>query len=350
MLKKLVVLGLPLFLLLGFAALWFDEPEPLTNRGGGETMKAIVYHDYGPPEVLRLEAIEKLLPNDDQILVKVRAAAANPLDWHCMRGIPYVVRLGNGLRKPHDLRLGVDMAGVVEAVGSRVTRFKPGDAVFGTGNGAFGEYVLASERRLAPKPAGLSFGQAAAVPVAAITVLQGLRDKGRLAAGQKVLINGADVTGVCSTRNVGLVRSLGADHVIDYKREDFAQGEARYDLIVDNVGNRSLSSYRRVLKPQGTYVLIGGGGPDAGNRIGPLASFLKSVITSPFVDQNLVTMLAETNQDDLTILKELLEAGTIRPVIDRTYLLSEVPDAIRYLEEGHARVKVIIAVQRESGS
>lgn len=345
----------------GFAALWFDDPEPVANRSSGESMKAIVYHEYGTAEVLQLEDIDKLLPNDDQILVRVRAAAANPLDWHYMRGTPYLVRLDNGLRRPHNIRLGVDMAGEVEAVGSKITQFKPGDAVFGVGNGSFGEYVLAYERRIAPKPAGLSFEQAAAIPVAAITALQGLRDKGQLKPGQKVLINGASggvgtfavqiaksfgahVTGVCSTTNVEMVRGLGADRVIDYKKEDFTEGKERYDLILDNVGNRSLSAYRGVLKPEGTYVLIGGGGPDAGNWIGPMAGFLKTLVVSPFVDQKLVSMLAEVNQDDLRKLGALIEAGKVRPVVDRTYSLGEVPEAIRYLEAGHARGKVIVSV------
>jgi NADPH:quinone reductase-like Zn-dependent oxidoreductase len=359
---KVAVLALLLILAGGFAALWFDDPEPVTNISSGESMKAIVYHEYGTADVLRLEEIDKLLPKDDQILVRVRAAAANPLDWHYMRGTPYLVRLDNGLRRPHDIRLGVDMAGEVEAVGSKITQFKPGDAVFGVGNGSFGEYVLAYERRIAPKPSGLSFEQAAAIPVAAITALQGLRDKGQLKPGQKVLINGAsggvgtfavqiakslgaDVTGVCSTTNVEMVRGLGADHVIDYKREDFTEGQERYDLILDNVGNRSLSAYRGVLKPAGTYVLIGGGGPDAGNWIGPMAGFLKTLIVSPFVDQKLVSMLAEVNQEDLRILGALIEAGKVKPVVDRTYSLGEVPDAIRYLEAGHARGKVIVSVR-----
>lgn len=363
--KRIAALVVVLLPVIGFALLWFDEPEPTTNRASGETMQAIVYHEYGTADVLRLEAIGKLLPNNDQVLIKVYAAAANPLDWHYMRGTPYVMRLDGGMRKPHDTRLGVDMSGVVEAVGSRITQFKPGDAVFGAANGAFGEYVLASEKRIVLKPAGLTFEQAAAVPVAAITALQALRDKGKVQPSQRVLINGAsggvgtfavqiaksfgaNVTGVCSTRNLHLVRSLGADHAIDYTQADFTEGEERYDLIIDNVGNRSLSDYRRVLKPEGTYVLIGGGGPDAGNWIGPIADFLKVLATSPFVDQNLVGLMANVNQDDLLALNALMEAGKVKPVIDRTYPLSEVPDAIRYLEEGHARGKVIITVRHEA--
>jgi NADPH:quinone reductase-like Zn-dependent oxidoreductase len=362
---KIAILALFGVLSVGFAMLWFDEPDPLTNRESGESMQAIVYHGYGPPEVLRLETVKKLLPNDDQVLIKVRAAAVNPLDWHYMRGTPYVMRLDAGLRKPHDPRLGVDMAGEIEAVGSQVTQFKPGDRVFGVAPGSFAGYALASPKRIAPMPAGTTFEQAAAVPVAAITALQGLRDKGKLRAGQKVLINGAsggvgtfavqiahafgaEVTGVCSTRNVEMVRALGADHVIDYKQEDFTQGIERYDLVLDNVGIHPLSALRSVLKPQGILVLVGGGGPDAGNWIGPLARPLKALGMSPFVDQEMSMLLANVNPDDLLLMNEMIESGKVKPVIDRTYGLSEVPEAIRYLEEGHARGKVIITMAHES--
>lgn len=359
--KRITALIVLLIPIVGFAILWFDEPEPLANRASGESMQAIVYHRYGGPEVLRLETIDKLLPLDTQILVQVRAAAANPLDWHYIRGTPYLMRLDTGVRKPHDPRIGADFAGVVAAVGAKVTQFKPGDEVFGVGNGSFGEYLLAYERRIALKPAGLSFEQAAAIPIAAITALQALRDTGRLAAGQKVLINGAsggvgtfavqiadelgaEVTGVCSTRNIEMVRALGADHVIDYKKEDFTQGEARYDLIVDNVGIHPLSDMRQVLKPHGILVLVGGGGPDAGNWIGPLSRPLKALVMSPFVDQEMSMMLADVTREDLTWLAGLVESGRIKPVIDRSYSLAEVPEAIRYLEDGHARGKVIINV------
>jgi len=345
-----------------FATFWFARPASTPLRGSGELMKAIVYHDYGSADVLRLGEIEKNLPNDNQVLVKVRAAAANPLDWHYMRGTPYIVRMDSGLFKPKVGRLGVDMAGVVEAVGRNVTRFKPGDEVFGTGGGAFAEYVLASESKVVLKPANLTFEQAAAVPVAALTALQGLRDKGRIQPGQKVLINGAsggvgtfavqiarsfgaDVTGVCSTRNVDMVRALGADHVIDYTREDFTLGAQRYDLILDNVGNHSLLAFRRVMNPKANYVLIGGGGPDDGRWIGPMAGPVKALMLSPFVSQEFGMLLASINQADLAILTELMEAKKVTPVIDRTYTLSEVPAAIRYLEEGHARGKVVITVE-----
>lgn len=360
---RLVLLGLSVALL----ALWLATPTPPPERGSGELMKAIVHHEYGSPDVLRLEDREKLLPNDDQVLIKVRAAAANPLDWHFMRGTPYLVRLDNGLGRPKHIRLGVDVAGEVVAVGGKVTQFKPGDAVFGTAGGAFAEYARASAARIVPKPADLTFEQAAAVPVAALTALQALRDKGRIAPGQKVLINGAsggvgtfavqiakafgaEVTGVCSTRNVELVRSLGADHVIDYTREDFARGAQRYDLIMDNVGNRSLSHFRRVLKPDGTYVLVGGGGPDAGKWIGPFARVIRMLVLSPFTSQELVMLLADINRQDLLVLAELMDQKKVRPVIDRTYALSEVPEAIRYLETGRARGKVIITVAHGDGA
>jgi len=328
-------------------------------------MKAIVYRDYGSPDVLRLQEIEKLLPNDNQVLIKVRAASANPLDWHYMRGTPYIVRIDAGLLKPKDERLGVDVAGQVEAVGRNVTQFKPGDEVFGTGGGSFAEYVLASESKVVLKPANLTFEQAAAVPVAALTALQGLRDKGRIQPGQKVLINGAsggvgtfavqiakafgaDVTGVCSTRNVAMVRALGADHVIDYTKEDFTQGAQRYDLILDNVGNHSLLAFRRVMSPKGTYVLIGGGGPNDGRWIGPMAGPIKALLLSPFVSQEFGMLLASVNRADLVVLSELMATKKVIPVIDRAYALSEVPAAIRYLEEGHARGKVVITVENDN--
>jgi NADPH:quinone reductase-like Zn-dependent oxidoreductase len=327
-------------------------------------MKAIVYHEYGLADVLRLESIEKPLPDDNRVLIKVRAAAANPLDWHTMRGTPYIMRMETGFLEPKSTRLGVDLAGEVVAVGKNVTQFKPGDEVFGTGGGAFAEYARASESKIVLKPASLTFEQAAAVPVAALTALQGLRDKGRLKPGQKVLINGAsggvgtfavqiakalgaEVTGVCSTRNLEMVRSLGADHVVDYTRDDFTQSAERFDLILDNVGNHSLLAFRRVMNPKGIYVLIGGGGPDDGRWIGPMARPVKALFLSPFVSQEFVMLLASINKDDLAVMKELMETKKVTPVIDRTYTLSEVPDAIRYLEKGRARGKVIITVDHD---
>jgi NADPH:quinone reductase-like Zn-dependent oxidoreductase len=321
-------------------------------------MNAIVYRSYGPPDVLACEDVEKPTARDDQVLIKVRAASVNPLDWHFMRGEPYFLRVGSGLRKPKVTRLGVDLAGQVEAVGRNVTQFQPGDEVFGTSRGAFAEYVCAAEKAVALKPANVTFEQAAAVPVAGLSALQALRDKGRIQPGQKVLVNGAaggvgtfavqiarsfgaDVTGVCSTRNVDMVRSIGADRVIDYTRDDFTEGGQRYDLILDCIGNRPLSACRRVMSPGGFYVAVGGSG---GRAIGPLARMLGAAVLSRFVSQHLVMFLASLNKGDLVVLKGLIEAGKVTPVIDRSYALREVPEAIRYLEEGHARGKVVITM------
>jgi len=271
--------------------------------------------------------------------------------------------MGVGLRKPKDTRLGVDFAGTVEAVGKNVTKFKPGDEVFGGRTGAFAEYVCVREARaVATKPASVTFEQAASVPIAGITALQGLRDKGKVQPGQKVLINGAsggvgtfavqiaksmgaDVTGVCSTKNLDMVRSLGADHVIDYTKEDFTKGDQHYDVILDNVANHSLSECRRVLNPDGKYVLIGGGGVNEGRWLGPgLTHALNAMFLSKFVSQKMGMMLAELNQKDLTALADLMQSGKVTPVIDRTYTLSELPQAIEYLEQGHARGKVVVKV------
>ena len=359
-------IAIPLVLLVAvFVAYWMSDntcSDP-NVAAPGNPMKAIVYCDYGTAEVLRLETVERPVPEDDQVLVKVRAAAVNPLDWHYMRGTPYIMRIESGLRKPKVTRLGVDFAGTVEAVGRNVTQFKPGDDVFGGRTGALAEYVaVRAERAVALKPANLTFEQAASVPVAAITALQGLRDKGNLQPGQKVLINGASggvgtfavqiaksfgahVTGVCSTRNVELVRSLGADQVIDYTKDDYTKSDQRYDVILDNVGNRSLLDNRRVLTPEGRFVLIGGGGPDEGRWIGPMAKPIRAMALSWFVSQDMGMMLADLNKEDLAILGDLMQAGKVTPVIDRLYSLSEVPAAIRYLEEGRARGKVIITPQ-----
>jgi NADPH:quinone reductase-like Zn-dependent oxidoreductase len=327
-------------------------------------MKAIVYCDYGLPN-LKLQEIERPAPADDQLLVKVRAASVNPLDWHFIEGTPYIMRaLGVGLRKPADTRLGVDFAGTVEVVGKNVTQFKPGDEVFGGRTGAFSEYVCVREARaVALKPANITFEQAASVPIAGITALQGLRDKGKVQSGQKVLINGAsggvgtfavqiaksygaEVTGVCSTRNLDMVRSLGADHVIDYTKEDFTKSDQRYDVILDNVANHSLSEFRRVLKPNGIYVLIGGGGASENRWLGPgLTQAFKAMFLSKFVSQQMGMMLAELNQKDLTFLADLMQSGKVTPVIDKRYKLSELPQAIEYLEQGHARGKVVITAE-----
>jgi NADPH:quinone reductase-like Zn-dependent oxidoreductase len=325
-------------------------------------MKAAVYCDYGSADVIKLEDVEKPVPADDELLVKVRAAAVNPLDWHYVRGTPYLLRLQAGLRRPKILQLGVDFAGTVEAVGRSVTRFKPGDAVFGGRTGAFAEYVTVRESRaVVAKPERLSFEQAAAIPIAAVTALQGLRDKGKVQPGQKVLINGAsggvgtfavqiaksmgaDVTGVCSTRNIEMVRSIGADHVVDYTKEDYAASGEHYDVIIDNVGNRSLLDNRRALTPEGKYVLSGGG-PDEGNWIGPMAKPIGALLLSPFISQQMGAMLAELNQKDLAILADLMQAGKVTPVIDRQFKLSETPAAVQYLEGGHARGKVVITLE-----
>jgi NADPH:quinone reductase-like Zn-dependent oxidoreductase len=323
-------------------------------------MKAIVHRCYGAPEVLKLEEIEKPTPADNEVLVKVHAASVNPLDWHYMRGKPYIMRIGSGFGAPGNPRLGVDFAGTVEAVGSAVTRFKPGDEVFGGKRGAFAEYVRVPEdQSLVLKPASLSFEQAASAPIAAITALQALRDKGRLRPGQKVLVNGAsggvgtfavqiakslgaEVTGVCSTRNVEMVRSLGADHVVDYTSEDFTKGGQVYDLVLDNVGNRPLSDYTDILKPNGIFVIVGG--PNEGAWLGAMISPIKAKLMSPFVSQEFVFFMADMNPPDLAILGELMQSGKVSPVIDRRFPLSEVPAAIAYLEEGHARGKVVIDV------
>ncbi len=327
---------------------------------GSETMQAIVYRCYGSADVLEFNDVEKPTPADDEVLVKVHAAAVNPLDWHFLQGTPYFLRLMSGLGAPNDTRLGVDFAGTVETVGRNVTRFKPGDEVFGWATGAFAEYVSVGENAaLTMKPADVSFEQAASAPIAAVTALQALRDLGKLEQGQKVLINGAsggvgtfavqiaksfgaEVTGVCSTRNVEMVRSIGADHVFDYTKEDYVESGQQYDLIIDMVGNRSLRENRRVLKPEGTLVIVGGG---KGNWLGPMMTPIKALMLSPFVDQEMGLILAEMNKEDLATLGDLMQSGKVTPVIDRRYGLSEVPAAIRYSEEGHARGKIIIDLE-----
>jgi len=332
------------------------------SRGVQPRMKAAVYTRYGPPDVVvQIRDVEKPVPKDNEVLIKVRAASVNPLDWHFMRGTPYFLRIAAGLLKPKDTRLGVDVAGQVEAVGRNVTQFRPGDEVVGAGRGAFAEYVRASENKVVLKPANLTFEQAAAVPVAGLSALQGLRDKGRIQPGQKVLINGAaggvgtfavqiaksfgaDVTGVCSTRNVDMVRSIGADQVIDYTQQDFTQSGQRYDLFFDCVGNHSFSACRRVLNPKGIYLAVGG--PSGRWMIGLLARLITALVLSRFGSQKLVMVLAKLNKEgDLAILHELMKAGKVTPVIDKRYRLSEVPEAIRYVEEGHALGKIVITLE-----
>jgi NADPH:quinone reductase-like Zn-dependent oxidoreductase len=325
-------------------------------------MKAILYTEYGSPDVLHLKEVEKPTPKDNEVLIQIHAASANPLDWHLMRAEPYLARLENGLLKPKNTKLGADVAGRVEAVGSNVTQFQVGDDVFGgmslNALGGFAEYICANEELLALKPANSSFEAAAAVPIAAFTALQGLRDKGQIQSGQKVLINGAsggvgtfavqiaksfntEVTGVCSTRNLDMVRSIGADHVIDYTKEDFTQNGQRYDLIFDAVGNRSVSDYQRVLNPNGICSVAG---------FTTLSRLFQVVFLGAWVSmtgsQKIGLMkTAKPNKKDLLFIKELLEAGKVVSVIDRTYPLSETPEAIRYLEKGHAQGKVVIIVE-----
>ncbi len=322
-------------------------------------MKAAIYTRYGPPHVIQIRDVEKPVPKDDEVLIRVRAAAVNPYDWHFLRGQPYAMRLQSGLLKPKATRLGVDVAGQVEAVGSKVTSFRPGDKVFGTCRGAFAEYGCASESSFVVKPDNLGFEQAASVPIAGLTALQSLRDKGHIQSGHRVLINGAaggvgtfavqiaksfgaEVSAVCSTRNLDMVRSLGAHRVIDYTREDFTRTGQCYDLIFDLVANHSLCACRRVLNPKGIYVVAG---------VGPGKSvfiLLGRAIVGPllgvFVSQRFSVFGAKLKKDDLIILGELIQAGRVTPVIDRVYRLTEVPEAIRYLEQGHARGKVVITV------
>jgi NADPH:quinone reductase-like Zn-dependent oxidoreductase len=349
-------------------AIWFqfaywtstNDCDRLT-AGPGDNMKAMVYCEYGLANVKYTE-IKKPVPTDDQMLVRVRAVSINPYDWHFIEGTPKIMRLGVGLRKPKDTRLGVDYAGTVEAVGKNVTEFKPGDDVFGGRGGAFAEYICVRPNRgIARKPANISQEQAASVNIAAITALQALRDKGKVQPGQKVLINGAsggvgtfavqlaktmgaEVTGVCSGRNVEMVKSLGADHVIDYTKEDFAKSGQQFDVILDNVPNHTLADCRSVLTPQGKYVMIGGGGPNDNPWIGPFGRVIHMLLLKPFVKQPMTMMVADSNATDLAYLAGLMESGKVKPVIDRTYKINELADAIRYVEEGHARGKVVVTV------
>lgn len=325
-------------------------------------MKAIITEKYGSPDVLKFEEIQKPIPGDNEVLIKVHAASANAGDWHLLRGEPFMVRMMFGLLKPKHKILGADVAGKVEAVGKDVTQFQPGDQVFGdvseSGYGAFAEYVAVPENVVALKPAQMSFEEVVAVPSAALTALQGLRDNGQIQPGQNVLVNGAsggvgtfavqiaksfgaEVTGVCSTRNVDIVRSIGADHVIDYTQEDFTQNGHRYDLIIDAATYRSISDYKRVLNPGGVYVMVGGA----------TAQFFQAMLLGPLMSmagsKKMGTFIKKPNQKDLGFMKGLLEAGKVVPVIDRYYPLNEVPEALRYLEEGHARGKVVITVIQE---
>jgi NADPH:quinone reductase-like Zn-dependent oxidoreductase len=319
-------------------------------------MKAIVVSKYGSPDVLELEDVEKPDLADDLVLVRVRAASVNPADWYGVVG-PLIVRPSTGFLKPRSDRTGIDFAGTVEAVGKDVTHVSPGDEVFGARSGALAEYVTVRDA-VVPKPANISFEEAAAVPVAAITALQGLRDKGQLEAGQKVLINGAsggvgtfavqvakalgaEVTGVCSTRNVELVRSLGADHVIDYTQEDFTRSDRRYDLLFDIAGSKSWSELRRVLTPEAKVVIVGA---QKRRVLGPIGHIVRLRLASLRGSQRAVFFIAKTNRADMEILRELLESGKVRPVVDRRYELADAADAFRYLGEGHARGKIVVTV------
>jgi NADPH:quinone reductase-like Zn-dependent oxidoreductase len=336
-----------------------ESPAPTAGKLS-DTMKAIRYYRYGSLDVLNIQDVDLPVVGDEDILIRVKAASVNPLDFHFMRGTPYVVRVSAGLSRPKANGLGTDMAGCVEAVGEKVTKFQPGDEVFGARGGTFAEYVsIHQDRAVLRKPANLTFEQAASVPIAAFTALQALRDKGRIQPGHKVLVNGAaggvgtfavqiaraygaEVTGVCSTRNVEMVHSIGAHHVVDYTRDDIARTGRRYDLIVDMAGNHTMFEIRRLLTPKGVLVAVGG--PVKGQWIAPFTGPIKLLALSRVVSQTLAPFLAKQSIDDLIVLRELIEAGKVTPVIDRTYPLSEVPDAIHYLEQGHSRGKVVITV------
>lgn len=323
-------------------------------------MKAIVQGVYGSADVLELEDIDKPAVGDGDVRVQVRAAGVDPSVWHIMTGLPYVVRLmGLGLRRPKARVRGLDVSGTVEAVGKDVTEFEPGNDVFGTCDGSFAEFACARPATLAPKPANLTFEQAAAVPVSGCTALQGLRDKGKISSGQRVLVIGAaggvgsfavqiakhfgaEVTGVCSTAKLDMVRSLGADHLVDYSQEDFTDGSHSYDIVLDTAGRRPLSRLRRALAAKGTLVIVGG---DGGGRLaGGFDRQLRASLVSPFVSQELRSVLAKVGTADLLVLKGLVEAGKVTPAIGRTWPLADAPDAVRYLGEGHSRGKSVIAV------
>jgi len=362
------ILGSILLVLLvalaGFAyAISRNDPCPATPEpaAGANSMEAVRYRCYGPSSVLRVERVEKPVIEDDMLLVKVAASSVNPFEWHFMRGEPYIMRVQVGFGAPKDARIGTDFSGTVEAVGKDVKNFKAGDEVFGGARGAFGQYVrVRANGSVALKPANVTHEEAAAVPIAAITALQALRDQGQLKAGQKVLVNGAsggvgtyavqiakamgaNVTGVCSTRNVDMVASIGADRVLDYKNVDFTTRAERYDLIIDTVGNHGLRELEKVLDPAGKVIIVGT--TSTGPWIGPLAAPLKAMAYGPFSDHEFKFFVAEFNQKDFEHLAELMASGRMKSVIDRRYPLAEVPAAVAYVEEGHARGKVVIDVQ-----
>ena len=321
-------------------------------------MKAMTRSAYGSAEVLSFEEAPMPEVGDCDVLVKVHASSANPYDWHMLRGEPYLLRMSEGVRRPKSPDMGIDVVGTVVAVGKSVTRFATGDSVFGIARGAFAEYAAAAEKRLAAKPDAMTFESAASLPCAGNTALLAVRDKGQVSSGMRVLVNGAsggvgsfavqiakslgaDVTGVCSTRNVELVKSIGATEVIDYSRDDFGRGPRQYDVIVDTIGNRSLRDLRRTLKPRGTLVIAGGG---SGKWFRPVALLLKAVVVAPFVRQRIRGFMAVVTTENLDTLSSLVMSGDVVPLIDRTYALSETPAAVGYVEEGHARGKVIITV------
>src|SRR5437762_1779376 len=355
--------AVPLALILwGFVAYWMSTNDCTRDVSApNNPMKAIRYCEYGSPDVVKLDEIEKPAPEDNQVLIKVRAASLNAFDAYVIRDT-WLGRLIFGLRKPRDARLGQDVAGQVEAVGKNETQFKPGDEVFGISRGALAEYACTPERALAAKPANVSFEQVASLPLAGLTALQGLRE-GKIQAGQKVLINGAtggvgtfavqiakslgaEVTAVCSTRNLDLVRSIGADHVIDYTKDDFTKSDERYDVIFDNVANHSFAERRRMLYPKGICVLAGMGGAGWHDGIAMrLAGELNAYVRSRFVNQKFIAYIAQFNKQDMTLLADLMQSGKITPVIDRTYKLNQTADALRYLEQGHARGKVVINLE-----
>jgi NADPH:quinone reductase-like Zn-dependent oxidoreductase len=352
----LVVLTLGVAAMIGYTS---DCEMPSAYAGSDQSMRAVTYSCYGGPEVLQLSDVAKPIAANDEIVVRVKAASVNPLDWHYMRGSPYVMRLMVGLGSPNDNMMGVDFAGVVESIGPDVTRFKPGDEVFGGRGGAFADYIKMPETRgVTHKPDNITFEQAAAVPIAAVSALQALRDSGEVKTGQNVLINGASggvgtfavqiaksfgaqVTGVCSTRNIELVKSLGADKIVNYKNEDFVEQGILYDLIIDNVGNRSIGEYQAALKDDGILVMVGG---PKGDWIGPFKNSIMSAFSAPFTNQKLRGFLATMNKDDLAVLAELMRSGQVVPAIDKRFSLDQIQEAIRYSESGRARGKIIITM------
>ena len=340
----------------------YDSPCPPipTLAAGAEPMRAVIRRCYGVPQALRLEQIAKPVPGEGQVLIRVHASSVNPAEWYGASGQPLVIRLFNGVGAPDDTRIGFDVAGTVEAVGAKVTLFKPGDEVFGGVHGALSDYVVAREKGgIVLKPANMSFEEAAAIPIAAITALQGLRDQGRIAAGQKVLINGAsggvgtyavqiaksfgaEVTAVCSSRNVELVRSIGADHVIDYTKQTFTEGKEHYDLILDNVGNHGFSELSDVVKPGGVIVIVGGSKENP--WLGPIKRVIWSKVADHFVEPRLPFFIAKVNKADLNLLADLAREGKLKSVIDRRYPLEQAGAALEYLGGGHARGKVVVTV------